>query len=241
MSPKCFLGKMLWIRYNRRGSRFWPQDGVDRPFAYLRRHGTSFLRHCHHDCSNDCQEDCKDCHYDVFMPIANETAKIAIITSSCRLPPGLLAAGMPLEFRLTLYLMPTDYQHLHQTVKFRSINSVPPLRSNQHWRMGSPWFCSYLTYILDLDASCPHLCWRFYDGLYVILRFMAAPTREMRHSLWLTHLTTLPMLTCLANSGRRWLPIRCSRNLWNTPTDCQDSRCARPHFSERRISGLLAR
>ena len=132
------------------------------------------------------------------MPIASKTAKIAILTSSCRLPPGLLAAGMPLEFRLALHFMPTDYGHLHQTVKFRSINSVPP-RSDQHWRMGSPWFFSYLTYILDLvDASFPHLCWRFYDGLYVILRFMAAPTREMRHSLWLTHLTTLPILTCLA-------------------------------------------
>ena len=79
--------------------------------------------------------------------------------------------------------MPTDYEHLHQTVKFRSINSVPPLQSDQYWRMGSPWYFSYLTYILDLDASFPHLCWRFYDGLYATLRFMAAPTREMRRSL----------------------------------------------------------
>ena len=31
------------------------QDSVDRPFSYLCRHGTSFLRHCHHDCPNDYQ------------------------------------------------------------------------------------------------------------------------------------------------------------------------------------------
>ena len=51
-------------------SKVLAQDSVDRPFAYLRRHGTSFLRHCHHDCSNDC----------------HKTATIAIMTSSCRLP-----------------------------------------------------------------------------------------------------------------------------------------------------------
>ena len=49
-----------------------------------------------------------------------------MMTSPCRLPPSLLAAGMPLEFRLTMDFMPTGYEHLHQTVKFRSINSVPP-------------------------------------------------------------------------------------------------------------------
>ena len=116
------------------------------------------------------------------MPIANKIAKIAILMSSCRLPPNLLAAGIHWNC-LTLYFMPTDYEHLHQTVKFWSINSVPPLQSDQYWRMGSPWYFSYLTYILDLDASFPHLCWRSYDGLYATLRFMAAPTREMRRSL----------------------------------------------------------
>ena len=36
-------------------SKVLAQDSVDRPFSYLCRHGTSFLRHCHHDCSNDYQ------------------------------------------------------------------------------------------------------------------------------------------------------------------------------------------
>ncbi|CAE7926702.1 unnamed protein product, partial [Symbiodinium sp. KB8] len=44
-----------------------------------------------------------------FPTIANKTARIAIMTSSCRLPSSLLAAGMPLEFRLTLDFLPTDY------------------------------------------------------------------------------------------------------------------------------------
>ncbi|OLP97201.1 hypothetical protein AK812_SmicGene20447 [Symbiodinium microadriaticum] len=65
-----------------------------------------------------CQQDCKDCDYDVFMPIA-------ISPSGCWSGIGL---SLDLDF------MPTDSEHLHQTVKFTSINSVPPLRSDQQWR-----------------------------------------------------------------------------------------------------------
>ena len=88
------------------------------------------------------------------------------MTSSCRLPSSLLAAGMPLEFRLTLDLIPTDYEHLHQTVTFRSINSVPRLS------LGFSFLTLY-----------PRFWTRLYVRLYVKLPFIAAPTWEMGDSL----------------------------------------------------------
>ena len=171
------------------------------------------------------------------MPIANKIAKIAIMMSSCRLPPNLLAAGIHWNC-LTLYFMPTDYEHLHQTVKFWSINSVPPLQSDQCWRMGSPWYFSYLTYILDLDATlmlevlrwsiCHPTLYGGTDAGDAPLPMINPPDHALYAYMFSQHWETVA-------------PICCSRNLWNTPTDCQDCRCARPHFSERRISGLLAR
>ena len=76
------------------------------------------------------------------------------MTSSCRWPPSLLAAGMPLEFRLTLDFMPLVYEHLHQTVQFRSINAVPLLRSDQQWRMGLSLVFSYLTSYPRFGRKC---------------------------------------------------------------------------------------
>ena len=139
--------------------------------------------------------------------IANKTARNAVMMSSCRLPSSLVVAGMPLEFRLTLDFILTEYEHLHQTVKFRSLYSVPPLRSDQQWRMGSLVF-SYLTLYPRFGCKFPIL-------MLEVLRWSICHPTLHRHtdtdSLWLTHLTMLPILTCLANSGRLWLPIRCSR------------------------------
>ena len=69
------------------------QDSVDRPFAYLRRHGTSFLHKIASIRTMSAWLSLWSAIYIAIMTFAaivNKTARIAIMTPSCRLPPSLL-------------------------------------------------------------------------------------------------------------------------------------------------------
>ena len=72
----------------------------------------SFPRVCHYppQCALDCNIVLWSSNYIAIVTAPAIAARVAIMMSSCRLPSSLLAAGMPLEFRLTLDFMPADYE-----------------------------------------------------------------------------------------------------------------------------------
>ena len=114
------------------------------------------------------------------------------------------AARMPLEVRLTLDFMPTDYEHLHQTRPSNSGRCIRFHCYDQTCRGGFGLLSSLLPdpiYIPDFDADFQHLCWRYCVGLSVILRFIAAPTRRMGDTLWSVHQTMIPFSTVLSRGA----------------------------------------
>ena len=148
------------------------------------------------------------------------------------MPSSLLAAGVPLEFRLTLDVTPTDMSRPSNSGRYTQFHRYDQT-STGGW--------SLLSFILPdlISSGFPRSCWRFYAGLYVNPRFFAVPMPEMGDSLWFARLTMISTLAYLSNHGSRWLPLRCSRKSLEHPTRLSGLQGRAPTHCREAISGSL--